>query len=276
MDTSTNAHGVFSPPESKTHPQFIRFIDSGYKQLFKIPDGANIKIIYPPGDGRENRVRACHYIDDHHFLLGSETLHICQFAEMMERIGARYEPEAQLRGAETVPYAPGEEKYCTFNREEGNTCVGHISGDFGQQGDRFHSSWRNHMTQGEKDWTNTTPEFQAELQCAVYALRQGLLKDHESMREFCQSHPEAKLPDSGGLEHYGFKLETESRQYFVRCVAEKTSYDSRFIIYAYDKTAPVLEQEKPSVLKQIRDAQKAPKAPRKAKAPDKKRGGAEL
>jgi hypothetical protein len=174
-------------------------------------------------------------------------INICEFAERMERIGARYEPEEQLRGAEVVPFSPGEEKCCTYNREEGNTCVGHISGDFGNQGDRFRSNWHNHTTKSEGDWANSTPEFRAELYSAVYALRQGLLKDHDSMLAHCQSHPEAKLPGRDGLEHYGFKLETESRQYFVLCVAEKTSHDSRFVIYAYaDK--PAREREQPGLM----------------------------
>ena len=246
MDTS-NTNGVFSPPDSKTHPQFICFIDSGYNELFKIPDGSNIKVIYPHGDNRGESVRVCHYIDDHHFRINSEAYHICEFAERMERIGARYEPEIQLRGVEIVPYSPGEEKYCTYNREEGNTCIGHISGEFGQSGNRFFSGWYNHTTRSEGDWTDTTPEFQAELQSAVYALRQDLLKNHDSMLTFCQSRPEAKLPDSDDHEHYGFKLETESRQYFIRCFAAATNHESRFIIYAYaDK--PAREQERTPVM----------------------------
>ena len=252
----------------------IQFIDSDYRELFRIPDGGSIKITYPPGDGRGTITRACKAHGSHHFQTlgsGGDTYHICQFAEIMERLGAKYELEAQLRGAEILPFAPGEEKFCTFNREEGNACVGHLAGDFGQQGDRYRGSWSDRKNGRD------TPEFHADLHQAVYALRQGVLKDHESMRAFCQSRPEAKLPDSGGHEHYGFKLETESRQYFIRCCAEETSYESRFIIYAYaDKPAPVLEQEKPSVLKQIRDAEKAPKPPRKPKAAGKKKDGAEL
>ncbi len=31
--------------------KMIQFIDSEYRELFKIPDGANIKITYPPGAG---------------------------------------------------------------------------------------------------------------------------------------------------------------------------------------------------------------------------------
>ena len=193
----------------------------------------------------------------------------------MARIGARYEPEIQLRRAEVVSFAPGEEKYCTYNREEGNTCVGHISGSFGQSGDRFFSSWYNHKTKNEADWNGVTPDFQEELHSAMYALRQGLLKDHGAMLDFCQSHPEAKLPDRNDREHYGFKLDTDARQYFILCIAEQYSRDARFIVYAYDD-APAREHEKPSVLKQIRDAQKAPKAPRKAKAPRKQKDGEEL
>lgn len=119
----------------------IRFIDSAYRELFKIPDGGTINIIYPPGDDRGTVTRKCEYLDEMHLKVGSSTFHSCEFAERMEAIGARYEPEAQLRGAEIVPFAAGEEKYCTYNHEEGNTCVGHIAGDFGNNGDRFSSSW---------------------------------------------------------------------------------------------------------------------------------------
>ena len=222
--------------------KMIQFIDSKYRELFKIPDGGNIRIIYPPVDGRGTVTRACEYLGSHHVKIAGETLHICQFAEIMERQGAKYEPEIQLRGVEVIPIAPGEEKYCTYNRKEGDTCVGHVSGEFGRSGDRFSSGWYNHTSKSEGDWTDVTPEFQAELQNVVYALRQGLLKDHGSMLAFCQNHPVAKLPDSGDLPHYGFKLKSESRQYFIRCFAEATSYESRFIIYAYaDK--PAREQE---------------------------------
>ena len=228
----------------------IRFIDSGYRELFKIPDGGSIRITYPPGDEREPVTRACKFLDETHFETlgrGGDIYHICQFAEIMERIGARYEPEIQLRNAEIVPFAPGEEKYCTYNRENGNTCVGHISGEFGQQGDRFFSSWYNHKTKSEADWNDVTPEFQTELYSAMYALRQDVLKDHNSMMAFCQSHPEAKLYDKDDLKNYGFKLDTENRLYFILCIAEQYSRNSRFIVYAYNKPMPVLEQARPAI-----------------------------
>jgi hypothetical protein len=249
----------------------IRFLNIEGVELFKIPDGASIRSIYPPGDDRGSVTRESKYMGEHHFrTVGGETYHISQFAEIMERLGARVEPVGWSRFADIAPFAPGEEKYCTFNREEGNTCIGHLAGEFGSQGDRFFSNWSN------RDSRRDTSKFQADLYGAVYALRKSVLKDHSTMREFCQSHPEAKLPGSGDLEQYGFKLEAGKRLYFVRCNAEKYSRDSRFIVYAYNKAAPVLEQEKPSVIKQIRDAQKEPKPPRKAKVPDKKKDGAEL
>jgi hypothetical protein len=36
--------------------------------------------------------RACRYIDDTHVEVGKELYHICQFAEIMEKNGAAYEP----------------------------------------------------------------------------------------------------------------------------------------------------------------------------------------
>jgi len=255
----------------------IRFIDSDYKELFTLPDSGSIRITYPPGDGRAPAEAVCTHKGEMHVEIGSNLYHICQFAETMERIGARYEPVTQLQFVNIEPFQPGEEKYFTYNREKGNSCVGHIAGDFGNQGDRFHSSW------SDRENGKNTPKFQTDLHSAMYALRRHLLKDHTSMVEYCKAHPDAKLPDRGNLEHYGFKLDTKGRQYFVLCRTEQYSRDSGFVIYAYNKPvereqkhAVAGEQEarrtaaeKPSVLKQIRDAQKEPKPPHKAKVPGK-------
>ena len=45
----------------------IRFIDSHYKELFRIPDGGKIKIHY---SWNEDQVRTCRYIDDYHVEVG--------------------------------------------------------------------------------------------------------------------------------------------------------------------------------------------------------------
>ena len=219
----------------------IQFIDSDFRELFRIPDGGSIKITFAPDDLRDFAVRECKYVDKHHFdIIGpekSDTHHIVIFAKLMESMGARCEPAVQLQNAEIVPFAAGDEKFYHYNREEGNVCIGHIAGDFGLHGDRFQSNWTAH-----NDGRNTSA-FQTELHSAVYALRQSLLKDRSSMVSYCQDNPHAKLPDWYDLEHYGFKLNTDNRQYFIMCCVEPSSYDNRYIIYAYDKLAPMLETD---------------------------------
>lgn len=73
----------------------IRFIDSKYKELFRIPDGGCVKINLNNG---ETLFGKCKYIDDYHFTMTQagrmygDTYHICQFAEINERNGNRIEP----------------------------------------------------------------------------------------------------------------------------------------------------------------------------------------
>jgi hypothetical protein len=252
--------------------KMIRFLDGGHTEIFRVPDGGKIRIVYPPGDGRETAVRACEYIDEHHFKLlhngGGDVFHIDEFASRMAAMGARVEPELSL-SAELAPGAPEDAKLFYRNREEGNACVGYLRGDFGR-GHGFFHRWF------DQDAGRKTPEFQTEFQAVMHGLRRGVLKDHASMAAYCRKHPEARLPDGDmNLNRFGFKLETESRQYFVRCTTLKQDY---FYVFCYDKPGMALDKAaperdgrgaKPSVLKQIRETQRAPKAPRKEKAPGK-------
>ena len=75
----------------------IRFIDPHYKELFRIPDGGKIIITSAWGEKTE---LACRYIDETHTEVGSNLLHICEFAERMEKNGAMYEPKPQEPQAE--------------------------------------------------------------------------------------------------------------------------------------------------------------------------------
>lgn len=69
--------------------QGIRFIDSGYNELFRIPDGGHIVITHTDGE----RIKAyCRFIDEYHAEIGKNTYHICEFAERMEACGATYTP----------------------------------------------------------------------------------------------------------------------------------------------------------------------------------------
>ena len=68
-------------------PQNIRFIDSSYRKLFEIPDGGFILVKYRDGIRKAYR---CTYLDDYHCIVGDRAFHSCEFAELMERIGAVY------------------------------------------------------------------------------------------------------------------------------------------------------------------------------------------
>lgn len=67
----------------------IRFINSHYKEQFRIPDGDRIRIESPDGSHFE---RTCRYIDDYHFEADNNLYHICEFAERMEESGNKVIP----------------------------------------------------------------------------------------------------------------------------------------------------------------------------------------
>lgn len=69
--------------------QEIRFIDSHYRELFRIPDGGSITVTYENG---ETHTSKCRYLDEYHTEIDGRCYHICQFAEIMERNGYAYEP----------------------------------------------------------------------------------------------------------------------------------------------------------------------------------------
>jgi hypothetical protein len=70
----------------------IRFIDPNNKELFTIPDGGSVVMTRPEG---EQYVYDCKYIDPTHCALNGEVYHICQHADIRQRIGATIEPETQ-------------------------------------------------------------------------------------------------------------------------------------------------------------------------------------
>ena len=71
------------------HGKKIIFINSNYKELFRIPDGGYITITHSNG---EQLIRKCKFHDECHVDIGSNVYHICEFAERMERNGSAYEP----------------------------------------------------------------------------------------------------------------------------------------------------------------------------------------
>ena len=89
-------------PEGKD----IRFIDSHYNDLFRIPDGGHIQIDY----GNETVVKPCTFIDEYHTQVGNNVFHICQFAEVMERNGNHYQAEPPIMGDEAA-WQVGKDNY---------------------------------------------------------------------------------------------------------------------------------------------------------------------
>ena len=67
----------------------IRFIDSHYNNLFRLPDGGKIQITTPSG---EKITETCRYIDEYHIEVGRSLYHICEFAERMEQNGNTVAP----------------------------------------------------------------------------------------------------------------------------------------------------------------------------------------
>ena len=100
--------------EPETLPSHdIRFIDSQYKELFRIPDGGTIQVDYP---GRHYAAK-CHYIDDYHTQVGNNVYHICQFAEILERGGGTCRPEPEL-DRNTAAWQLGNTNYLTVERSQ--------------------------------------------------------------------------------------------------------------------------------------------------------------
>ena len=84
-----NRYGVLTVNEREKidEPQMIKFINSDYDVLFRIPDEGYIQIKYPDG---KIYAYQCSHLDDYHTLIGNRAFHICEFAENMEQIGATY------------------------------------------------------------------------------------------------------------------------------------------------------------------------------------------
>ena len=82
----------------KEKDRSIRFITPSYDELFRIPDGATIKVTYPD---RES-IQKCRYIDDYHLYVGRTVYHICEFAEIVKRNKGACVPEEEIQADETA------------------------------------------------------------------------------------------------------------------------------------------------------------------------------
>lgn len=85
----------------------IRFIDSHYRDLFRIPDGGTIQVHYSDDSVV---IKPCKFIDEYHTQIGNNVFHICQFAELLERNGSYCQAEPEIMGDEAA-WQVGRDRY---------------------------------------------------------------------------------------------------------------------------------------------------------------------
>ena len=208
----------------------IRFIDSSYRELFKIPDGGVVKITLSDGEIMERR---CKYIDDYHFELlrpgkdHGEVYHICQFAEINERNGNKYEP---IFSGSYKLEAPVEEEYMLVYRSSDNLdrgCISWLRCDFGVSGEQFYSTWT------DEDKAYKTDEFKGELDDVINHFRMKsdtpILKNLTEMIRLCHSDVRINLMDTG---KYLCKVQSDKHTYFIRCTPMQGDYNA--YVYCYN------------------------------------------
>ncbi len=201
----------------------IRFIDSQYNELFRIPDGGEITIHYPDGHS-ENRL--CKYIDDYHFYANAVCFHICQFAELMEKNGYTYTPKDKFE-LEHIMQDEFEFVFSPKEKDIERGCIGYVRADFGT-GKEFYSTWF-----GETE-SLKTDDFRQELDDVINFFREStstpLLQGRSNMHNVCYTlKPTAYI---GNSDIKGFKVVTDKHTYYFKCKPRIGDYD--LYLYGYN------------------------------------------
>ena len=140
--------------------------------------------------------------------------------------------------------------YSNEERDKEFGCIGHLRGDFGQSGKGFWTTWWDHLSELK------TQDFRDAFDVFVKDLRkQGLLKDQGSMKAYCNQHPEARIKGSWDLNVYGFRVQSEKYQFYVRCFPYQGDYN--FYVYCYNNVKQRIHEKD--------DADKMPPSPKKKK-----------
>ena len=200
----------------------IRFIDSHYNELFRIPDGGQILITTAKGE----KIRAnCKYIDEYHTDIDGRCYHICQWAELNEQNGRSYAPaEPTLYTLENITSEEFEFMYAKEDESIDRGCIGHLRADF-DTGKAFFSTWWP-----END-SLKTQEFKDEFDKVINYFRKEsetpLLKSRSDMYNVCyRLKPTHSATDK---DIYGFKIITEKHTYYLRCNPRLGEYN----LYAF-------------------------------------------
>lgn len=112
----------------------IRFITPDYKELFRIPDGDQIRITQPDGTHID---RTCRYIDEYHLEVGSGLYHICQLAELMERNGNTVIPLRSSLPEQCYIYLPTSQEIGIVKKGEMGYYRSDLSPVYGESGQEF-------------------------------------------------------------------------------------------------------------------------------------------
>ena len=200
----------------------IRFIDSHYNELFRIPDGGQIMITTSSGD----KIRAnCKYIDEYHTDIDGRCYHICQWAELNEQNGRTYAPaEPPLYSLENITPEEFEFMYAKEDESIDRGCIGHLRADF-DTGKSFFSTW----------WPENdnlkTKEFKDEFDKVINYFRKEsetpILKSRSDMYNNCFNLKPTRSETDREIS--GFKVVTEKHTYYLRCNPRMGEYN----LYAF-------------------------------------------
>jgi hypothetical protein len=148
--------------------KMIRFIDPHYNTLFTLPDGGSIVVTRPSG---EQYVGVCKYLDETHLSVNGSTYHICEFAEIQERIGSTVEPE-------TEPEMVGG-RYRIIHRIPVGDKI-YVMGHSPKAAQPY-ATWQAYCDSPGKDWGHywsSRSDAWGDLLCRADAERTGIPYDH--------------------------------------------------------------------------------------------------
>ena len=201
----------------------IRFVDTQYNEIFRIPDGGIIIITHANG---EKSTAKCEYLNETHFGVDGRVFHNQSFAMLHERNGSTIEPEPvkyQLQ-----PYEQSEAKLffrMDGEEEERHGAIGYMRADFGRDGNGFYTTWFNNQRHLK------THHFKKEFDAVINALRDDGQKppfaSRESLTAFCAANPGMELTTRG----LGYMVQTQDYSYYFRCMPRLGEYDIYCLTY---------------------------------------------
>lgn len=110
----------------------------------------------------------------------------------------------------------------TTKLQEG-ACAGHLRGVFSENGEI-------EMTWWEKNEELASPGFHAELRDLLETLqRNGPLRDFDSMRAYCDAHPQARMSDRQTF--YAFRIDSSQYRYYLRLFPQESKH--KFFVFCY-------------------------------------------